>query len=54
MPPPDHFFRHRLAPCHIGDEGSDQAAQVESAVELVGQGCQARLTVLAGGQTETC
>ncbi len=47
MLPPDHFFRHRLAPRHIDDEGSDQPAQVESSVESVGEGDQIGLAVLS-------
>jgi hypothetical protein len=47
MPPPDHFFRHRLAPRHIDDEGGQQAAQIEAPVEAVGKGSQVSLAVLS-------
>ena len=47
MPPSDHFFRHRLTPHHIGDEGRHQTAQVEAPVEPVGEGSQVGLAVLA-------
>ncbi len=43
--PPDHFFRHRLAPRHIDDEGGEQPAQVEAPVEPVGKGSQVGLAV---------
>jgi hypothetical protein len=47
MHPPDHFFRHQLAPRHIDDEGRHQAAQVKAPVEPVGEGSQVGLAVRA-------
>ncbi len=47
MLPPDHFFRHRLAPRRIGDEGCHWTAQVEAPVEPVGEGSQVGLAILA-------
>jgi hypothetical protein len=47
MPPPDHFFRHWLAPRHISDKGRHKAAQVGAPVEPVGEGSQVDLAVLS-------
>ena len=43
MPPPDHTFRHPLAPHHIDDEARQEAAQTEAAAEPVGEGGQVGL-----------
>jgi hypothetical protein len=50
MPPPDHFFRHRLEPRRIDDEVRHQPAQVEPPVEPIGEGSQIGLTVLSERQ----
>ncbi len=47
MPTSDHFFRHRTGPRCVNDEPDDQVAQVEPAVEPVGECAEVGLGVLA-------
>ncbi len=48
MPASDRIFRHRLGRRCVNDEPDDQVAQVELAVEPLGEGAEVGLGALAG------